>query len=213
MMNRSNRIAVLAMLLLCATPFAPVWAQSPAPTPVIEPQIDRRDIRIPKISASDLEIGLFTGILSVEDFGAESSQGVRIGYHVTEDFFVEGTYGRSTVSDQAFYDRAIPIFTQRVHDLTYYHASIGYNLFPGEVFIGRNRAITSAVYLVAGLGNVNFAEEDHTAYNFGFGIRVLPFDWLSLRLEMRDHVWESDLLGKKEFKHNFEMTFGLGAYF
>jgi len=190
---------------------AVVGAQTPAP--VIEPEIDRREIIVPRIDATDLEIGVFAGILSIEDFGAEASYGARIGYHVTEDFFVEATYGTSTISDQSFFDRGIPIFTQRELDLTYYHAAVGYNLFPGEVFIGKNRALTSAVYVIAGLGNVSFADVDHTAYNFGFGIRVLPFDWLSLRLEARDHIFESDLLGKQEFKHNFEMTFGLGAYF
>jgi outer membrane beta-barrel protein len=187
------------------------WAQTPAP--VIEPQIDRRDVSVPKISARDIEVSAYTGILSVEDFGAESSSGFRIGYHITEDFFVEATYGTSTVSDQSFFDRGIPIFTERNVELEYYYASLGVNLFPGEVFIGRNWAMTSAVYLTGGIGNVSFADQDQTAYNLGIGIRVLPWDWLSFRFEVRDHIFESDLLGKKEFKHNFEMTLGIGAYF
>jgi len=73
--------------------------------------------------------------------------------------------------------------------------------------------MTSAVYLIGGVGNVNFNREDHTAFNFGIGIRVLPVDWVSLRFEMRDHMFESDLLGKNELKNNFEMTLGLAAYF
>jgi len=194
--------------LLCAA-----GASAQTQTPVIEPQIDRRDVRVPKISARDFEIGGYIGVLSIEDFGAESSSGFRIGYHVTEDFFVEGVFGRSTVSDQAFFDRGIPIFTERNAKLEYYHASLGVNLFPGEVFIGRNWAMTSAVYMIGGIGNVSFADQDQTAYNLGIGIRVLPWDWLSLRFEVRDHIFESDLLGKKEFKHNFEMTLGIGAYF
>lgn len=201
------------MLLVAVAVSAQAQVPAPGPEPVVEPQIDRRDVSVPRIDATDLEIGAYTGILSVEDFGAESSSGYRVAYHVTEDFFVEGIYGTSTVSDLAFYNLGIPIFTRRQVDLTYYHASIGYNLFPGEVFIGRNWALTSAVYVVGGIGNVNFASEDNTAYNFGFGIRLLPVDWLSMRIEMRDHIFESDLLGKKEFKHNFELTFGLGAYF
>jgi outer membrane beta-barrel protein len=207
--NGKNCGLGLLLIGLMLPPAAPAQTS----TPVIEPELDRREVIVPRIDATDLEISVFAGILSIEDFGAEASYGARIGYHVTEDFFVEATYGQSTISDQSFFDRGIPIFTQRELDLKYYHAAVGYNLFPGEVFVGKARAFTSAVYVIGGLGNVSFADVDHTAYNFGFGIRVLPFDWLSLRLEARDHIFESDLLGKKEFKHNFEMTFGVGAYF
>jgi hypothetical protein len=42
---------------------------------------------------------------------------------------------------------------------------------------------------------------------------VLPKDWLSARFEIRDHMFSSDLLGKNQLTHNFEMTLGLGAYF
>ena len=203
---------ILTMGLATATVAS---AQSPeqVPAPVIEPQIDRRDIRVPKISANDIELGAFSGILSIQDFGAKSSSGFRLGYHVTEDFFVEGTSGRSSVSDLSFRRLGIAILNNQEVDLTYYYLSVGYNLFPGEVFFGKNWAMTSAVYLVGGVGNVNFNREDHTAFNFGIGIRVLPVDWLSMRFEIRDHMFDSDLLGRNELKHNFEMTLGLSAHF
>ncbi len=193
----------------------PATAQSgeSVPEPVIPAQVDRRSVHIPKISANDIEIGAYLGVLSVQDFGAKPSAGLRLGYHVTEDFFVEGMYGRSKVSDQAFRRLGVAIFSKEVVDLTYYYLSIGCNLFPGEVFLGKNWAMTSAVYLVGGVGKVNFDGENHTAYNFGIGIRALPVDWFSMRFEMRDHMFNSDLLGKNELKHNFEMTLGLAAYF
>jgi outer membrane beta-barrel protein len=181
--------------------------------PVIPPQVDRRDVHIPKISANDVEIGAFVGILSVQDFGTKPSAGLRLGYHVTEDFFLEGIYGRSKVSDQSYRRLGIAIFNSEEVPLTYYSLSVGWNLFPGEVFLGKNWAMTSAVYLVGGVGNVNFNSENHTTYNFGIGIRVLPVDWFSMRFEMRDQMFTSDLLGKNELKHNFEMTLGAAAYF
>ena len=39
---------------------------------------------------------------------------------------------------------------------TYYNLSLGYNLLPGEVFIGRNLAMTSALYMIGGIGSVEF---------------------------------------------------------
>jgi outer membrane beta-barrel protein len=81
------------------------------------------------------------------------------------------------------------------------------------VFVGKDWAMTSAVYLIGGVGNIKFDKESHIAYDFGIGIRVLPKDWLSARFEIRDHMFSTDLLGKNELTHNFEMTLGLAAYF
>jgi|SRR5882672_1190855 len=206
-----SALTVTMSLLVASAAMA--QSKESVPEPVIPAQVERREVHIPKIRANDVEFGAFAGILSVQNFGAKPTAGLRLGYHVTEDFFLEGTYGRSKVSDQSYRQLGIPIFTKEEMPLTYYYLSVGVNLFPGEVFLGKDRAMTSAVYLVGGVGNVNFASENHTAYNFGIGIRVLPVDWFSMRFEMRDQMFTSDLLGKNELKHNFEMTLGLAAYF
>ena len=212
-----TNLTILSLLMMTLSVIAPATATAQsaesAPEPVIPAQVDRRNVHIPKISANDIEVSAFTGVLSVQDFGAKSSSGLRLGYHITEDYFVEGMYGRSTVSDQSFRRLGIAIFSKEEVPLTYYYLSIGCNLFPGEVFLGKNWAMTSAVYLVGGVGSVTFNGEHHTAYNFGIGIRVLPVDWFAMRFEMKDHMFASDILGKNELKHNFEMTLGLGAYF
>jgi len=205
----------LLLALTCLIVPAAAAAQSPeqVPEPVIPAQVERRDVHVPKIKANDIEAGAYLGILSVQGFGTKPSSGLRLGYHVTEDFFLEGTYGRSKVSDESYRRLGLSLFSSEVIPLTYYNLSIGVNLFPGEVFVGKDWAMTSAVYLVGGVGNVKFNGESHTAYDFGIGIRVLPKDWLSARFEIRDHMFSSDLLGKNELTHNFEMTLGIAAYF
>jgi outer membrane beta-barrel protein len=204
---------LLALAFAIVAPAAAAQSTEQIPEPVIPAQVDRRDVHVPKIKANDIEAGAYLGILSVQGFGTKPSAGLRLGYHVTEDFFLEGTYGRSKVSDESYRVLGIPIFSSEVVPLTYYNLSVGVNLFPGEVFVGKDWAMTSAVYLVGGVGNIKFANESHIAYDFGIGIRVLPKDWLSARFEIRDHMFSSDLLGKNQLTHNFEMTLGLGAYF
>ena len=213
MTNPRIFLFLIATMSTAAPAAAMAQSAESVPEPVIPAQVDRRNVHIPKISANDIEVGGFVGVLSVQDFGARPSSGLRLGYHVTEDYFIEGMYGRSTVSDQSYRRLGIAIFNNEEVPLTYYYLSVGANLFPGEVFLGKNWAMTSAVYLVGGVGNVNFNGENHTAYNFGIGIRALPVDWFSMRFEMKDHMFASDLLGKNELKHNFEMTLGIAAYF
>jgi len=183
------------------------------PDQVIQPEVDRRDVKNPKIKSSDFEIGAYAGILSVEDFGSSAVYGARLVYHVTEDYFVEGLYGRSTVSDQSFCDVGLCLFPQREEPLTYYALSLGYNLFPSEIFAGKGHAMNSAVYLLAGVGNTSFADESHFTFNVGLGLRVLPRDWLALHLTIRDYLFSTDYLGTSKLTSNVELTCGLSVYF
>ncbi len=187
---------------------------------VIEPQVDRRNVTVPHISASDLEFGLYTGILSVENFGARSVTGGRLAYHLTDRLFVEGAYAGSTVSDQFYRDRALPVFTTAETKLRYYNASVGYNLLPGESFVTKNWAVASAFYLIAGLGTTTIERENFSTLNFGFGYRALLNDWFALHLDVRDYVFNSDILGrtgsssgKNQRTDNFEMTAGFSIFF
>src|SRR5215470_3717587 len=203
----NSALTRLFLALACAIGAQAAAAQSTEkiPEPVIPAQVERRDVRIPKIRANDVEIGAYVGILSVQGFTTKPSAGLRLGYHVTEDFFLEGAYARSKVSDESYRRLGIPIFPSEEVPLTYYDFSVGWNVLPGEVFAGQDWAMTTATYLIGGVGNLKFDKESHIAYNFGIGIRVLPKDWLSVRFEMRDRMFSTDILGKNQLTHNFEM--------
>ncbi|MDX1812872.1 MAG: outer membrane beta-barrel domain-containing protein, partial [Gammaproteobacteria bacterium] len=56
---------------------------------LIQPEVERRVVELPQIESDDFEITGFSGILSVEDFGANPVYGGRFAYHVNEDLFVE----------------------------------------------------------------------------------------------------------------------------
>jgi len=180
---------------------------------VIQPEVSRRDVKIPKIKSSDIEFGVYTGILSVEDFGSTSVSGARLAYHLTEDFFVEGVYGSSTVSDQSYCNVGLCLFPQRQEPLKYYALSLGYNLLPSEIFVGKRYAMNSAVYLLAGVGNTSFVNENHFTANLGLGLRVLPRDWLALHITIRDYLYNTDFFGTNKLTNNFELTGGLSVYF
>lgn len=213
-----NMKTLLRLVWLPALIPGPVLAADNPVTPesteqVILPQIDRREISVPHIRARDFEFGAYVGVLNIESFGVNPVYGARVGYHVTEDFFVEAAIAGSTVSDTAFRDLGIGIFAEEENSLIYYNLSVGVNLFPGEIFFGRGRAWGSAMYLIAGVGNTSYDILDNISYNFGMGLRVLPTQWWSVRVEMRDHMWKSDLLGTNKMTHNLEFTLGVSLSF
>ncbi|MGI9261080.1 MAG: outer membrane beta-barrel domain-containing protein, partial [Woeseiaceae bacterium] len=140
------------------------------PDQVIDPEVERREIKEPAIDTEDFEIGAFAGVMSIEDFGSDLVYGLRLAYHVTEGFFVEGTVGQTEAGLTSFeiLSGGAPILSDSERDYTYYNLNVGYNVLPGEAFIGDARAFNNSLYLIAGLGSTRFAGDDRFSVNFGF---------------------------------------------
>jgi outer membrane beta-barrel protein len=194
----------------------PVVVEEPQSEPtIIEPQVTRRVVKTPKIKAKDFEVGAYFGALSIQDFGTNPIYGVRAAYHVSEDIFLEAFVARSKAGTTSLEDvfPDITVVSESGRHFTYYDLDLGYNVLPGEIFLGRGRAFNSALYVTVGLGDVKFAEQDQFALNFGVGERLVITDWLALHLDVRDHVFETDLTGRTKNVHNIEGTLSLTTFF
>ena len=216
-----NRKPILAAML--SATLAPAWAQdtqasapasAPATEQVIVPQVERREVSKPRFASNDFAIGLYVGTYATQNFGASAVGGLRLSYHITEDFFVDGTYGRSKVSDEAFRN-VLPggIFVKRSEPLTYYALSAGYNVLPGEAFFGSNTAKATQGYILGGVGSTDFAGQKRQTFHLGFGLRLLLGDHFALQTDIRDHVFSLDLLGTRQTTQNLEVTAGLTVNF
>lgn len=210
-------VALLAAALLLTPLLAAAQAsepQRPANEQVIVPEVERREVRLPRIPSKDLIAGLFAGIYSTDSFGASPVLGLRLGYHLTEDFFFEAAYGRARVSDESF-RQILPggVFSSEKSTLSYYNVSLGYNLLPGEVFLGARRAKATVTYLIAGIGSTELDDQRNQTLNIGLGTRFLLGQRSALQLDLRDHIFSFDLLGERRSTHNLELTLGLSLFF
>jgi outer membrane beta-barrel protein len=197
-----------------------VFAQTPTgdstDTPqVVEPQLDRRDVRAPAIDSENFEAGGFVGTISIEDFGSSVVYGGQIAYHFTEDLFAEATIGTSKAGRTSFEDLSgsLELLTDSERQFTYYDLSIGWNLLPGEIFLGGHRAKPSSVYVALGAGSTRFGGDDHFTMIAGAGLRLLLTDSIAAHLGVRDQMFESDLLGSNKLTQNLQFTVGLTAFF
>ncbi|MCW9032023.1 MAG: outer membrane beta-barrel domain-containing protein [Gammaproteobacteria bacterium] len=182
---------------------------------LIQPEIERRTVELSNIDTEDFEVTGFVGVLSIEDFGANAVMGVRLAYHLNEDIFIEGSLAKSKAG-QTSYERlsgGTPLLTAAQREVLYYNVSIGYNLLPGESFLTRNTSFNSTVYLIAGVGNTTFAGSDKLTINMGGGFRLLATDWLALHIDVRNHIFNIDILAEDKTANNLEVTFGLSAFF
>jgi len=182
---------------------------------VIEPEVERREIREAKIDSEDFEIGAFVGVMSIEDFGSNVVYGARIAYHVTPGFFVEGSIGQSEggLTSYEILSGGAPLLSGSERQLTYYNLNLGYNILPGEAFIGAGHAYNSALYISAGLGSTRFAGDDRFTVNFGAGYRFLLTDSIAMHVDFRDHLFDIALLGEEKTAHNLEGTLGVTIFF
>jgi outer membrane beta-barrel protein len=221
-MRQQQHLAALlaaASALIGTQALAQAQPQQPGNEQVIQPEVERRQLRLPKFPSKDFEIGLYGGTYATENFGASAVGGVRLGYHITEDIFVQGVYAATKVSDEAF-RQIFPgggVFPQEKEKLTYYNLSAGWNILPGEVFLGRNRAFASQVYVIGGVGstkfNTGFGDLKRQSYNVGFGLRVMFHDRFGWQVDLRDHIYSLDLLGKRTSTQNLELTTGVSYFF
>jgi len=182
---------------------------------IITPDLERRVITEDKLDSENWEIGIYTGIFSIEDFGSNTVVGLKATYYVTEKFFVEANYGVTkagkTSTERLF--TFVDSLSEEQREYSYYNASVGYNLFPGEVFWGGNTAFNTDIYILAGIGNTTFNNDEFFTYSFGAGFRFYAKDWLAFNLTIKDHIFDSNVIGDTVAVNNLEATLGISMYF
>jgi len=205
----------LALLIISTLMLGTARAETGTPEQVIKPSLKREPIKPARIDTENFELGAYVGMLSIEDFGTGSVTGARLAYHFSEDFFAEASYGQTTAGKSSIEKDLIgsaQYLTDAEREYSYYNLSFGFNVLPGEAFIGSGRAFHTALYLVAGTGSTEFAGDDRHTLNLGFGYRFIFNDWLAGHLDARDHIFDIDLTGNKT-SHNLEVSTGLTLFF
>lgn len=181
---------------------------------VVEPKVERRDINEADIDTEDFEIGLFVGVISIEDFSNSSLVGARLTYHISEGFFTEASYGQATAGQTSFeiLSGGAPFLTEDERDYSYYDLSLGYR-FSGETFVTQNWVFNSDFYIQAGAGSTTFGSDDRSTVSVGAGYRLLLTDWFVVRVDAKDHIFKSELIGPEKNTHNLAFSLGMSIFF
>ena len=181
---------------------------------LIEPQIERVDFDESLIDSYDFELALYAGYLAIENFDTNLVTGLKIGYHVSEDFFVQASYGTSEVGETSFekLTGGAPLLSDDERDVEYYLISLGFNLFPGETFFTDSTTFNTVLYVSGGIGSTDFAGSDRHTIAYAVGHRTLFADGFSLDIEMRDLIFDMDVFGSNDTTHNLEFTLALNFF-
>lgn len=202
------------LLGLCLT-LAAVPAMAQDPIQVIEPTLERREFEPPAIDTENFEVGMFVGMISIDDFASEPVYGVRAAWHLSEDFFFEANLGMAE-ADLTSYEKlsgGAPLFEDSERDYQFYNLSVGWNLLPGEIYFSESRAFKSDLYLTGGVGGTDFLGDTWFTATIGIGYRLLINDWIALRMDVRDHIFDRDTFGEDETTQNIEWSTGVTFFF
>jgi len=182
---------------------------------IITPDLERRHIKEADLDQEDFEVGLYYGLLSIEDFGNNPVSGVSFSYHITEDLFAQANYAVSKAEKTSYeiLSGGVELLTPDQRDINYYNISLGYKILPGQVYISDKWHFNTGVYLIAGAGNTHFADKNYFTYNLGAGFNFYATDWLALDLSMRNYAFEHELFGLKKKTNNLESRLGLSLFF
>jgi outer membrane beta-barrel protein len=185
-----------------------------SPQSVIKPDLRRREINEAEIDSENFEVGLYVGIISIEDFSSSTVLGARAAYHINEDFFVEAIYGRARAGETSFeiLSGGSPFLTDDERDFRYYNLSAGYNL-NGEVFLSQDLVFNSATYFTLGAGSTEFGGDEHFTLSIGAGYRLLLTDYMAVHFDVRDQIFNSEIIGQEKSTHNIEYAVGATFFF
>ena len=181
----------------------------------IKADVERREVLDDVLDSENFEIGVQVGIISIEDFESSTWVSGHIAYHMTEFFYVKARYGQATAGETSFEKlvNAAPLLTDDERDFTYYGLNIGYNLMPGEIFLGRDLAFNSMFSIELGGGSTEFAGDDNFTVNFTANYRVFINDWAAWDIGMTDYIFDTQITGESKTTHNLNFTTGFSFYF
>jgi outer membrane beta-barrel protein len=206
-------VALLGLGFLTSTELA-AQSEEDESGNLIEPQIERVDFDESLIDSYDFELALYAGYLAIDNFDTNLVTGLKIGYHVSEDFFVQASYATSEVGETSFekLTGGAPLLSDDEREIEYYLISLGFNLFPGETFFTDSTTFNTVLYVSGGIGSTDFAGSDRHTIAYAVGHRTLFADGFSLDIEMRDLIFDMDVFGSDDTTHNLELTLSLNFF-
>lgn len=179
---------------------------------IIEP---KKDVEVAKAAAIDderFELGGFTGVLAVEDFNANLAWGLSLTYHISTRFVAQVNYGVSDI-EKATLEGDNNFLSDSDREFIYTNFLAGYKILPGRSFLGKSTKYNSDIYLLGGLGRIEFAGDTNTSFVFGTSYRVVFTDALTGNLDFRGHMVDRDFLDDDKTTFNPELVFGLNILF
>ena len=181
---------------------------------IIEPETRDRRVKAAEIDTERFELGVYGGLLSVENFNTNPVGGLSFSFHLTKQWLLQANAASSSFNLSSREENAgIELFPEDDEKLNYYDLNVGFKLLDGRSYFSQKRKYDSSLYIIAGAGNADFVGQSSTLINFGLSYRSVITDYLTLNVDIRNRIFEQTIGEETEQTNNGELTLGLNLLF
>ena len=134
-------------------------------------------------------------------------------YHMTEDFAVEATAGITQLTSKGGpeLERTFAVLQEKPRRQLTFDANLVWSIAHAKMRFGGD--ITHFdFYVTAGAGVVDSVLSSHTAANGGFGLKFFLGRAFAFRMDVRDHVFQQQLLSQTMWVNDISTTMGISIY-
>jgi outer membrane beta-barrel protein len=133
-------------------------------------------------------------------------------YHLTEDWGIEASFGwsklRSSVASRLEADRGVSVLPPDDRVLLLFTDLVWAPLH------GKAQLFTASIvhfdfYLVAGAGVIDNSTSLGAAGQFGVGMKMFLHPAVAVRVDVRDHLYQQQVLATHQYVNDFAVTLGL----
>jgi outer membrane beta-barrel protein len=167
----------------------------------------------PNIDTEYFDIGAFVGLINIQDFNSEIILGTSATFNANEDYFLQFNYLQADTSRSSFEQSQGALLAGNDRQFRHYDFLVGYNLFQGEHFFSSTKAKLTSFYLVGGVGDTEFGAEGSFTYTLGAGYQIALLRNVILKIDYRDYMYKTNLIGENKTTHNTQLSAGLSYSF
>lgn len=211
-MSNFRTTALCCICYALIAPLTGVAQEDKPPIKVIDPDKKITAANPAALDTEHFELGFYAGALSVEDFNTNPVLGAALRYYFNERFLLEGSLGTSETERANPEDNLDRDFNPE-RDFNYIGVAAGYRFLRGRSFWGKKRKYNTGLYVLAGLEQVDFADESNTGIVIGVSYKTVLTDYLTINLDFKDHIVNRDFVGDDKMTQNTEIIFGINTIF
>lgn len=215
MFHHRTRLLLL-LLAFGLTTLRPHAAPGACPEPPETDAGERKGIGqrdFPKSLRHELE--LLGGVYASEIMGLGPVASVAYTFHLNEDFALEADFA------WAYFSSALSGPVQSYtgysflpdHDARIYLGNLVWHPFHGKFMFFQSGVPHFDFFFLAGLGVTDSRTTVGLTYCVGVGVKVFVNSWLSVRIELRDHIHIQEVLAEQSLTNNLAFSLGVGVWF
>jgi len=210
MLNLRKLVSGITLVALSTSGIHQTWAQNKGPIKVIDPDKKIASANPAALDTEHFELGVYTGLLAVEDFNTNPVLGISLRYYFNEKYLIDGSFGTSE-TERANTEGNQDFNPER--DFQYFSLSGGYQLLKGRSFRGKKRKYNTGIYLLGGIEQVDFADNSNTGLVIGVSYKTILTDWLTVNLDFKNHIVNRDFIEDDKMTQNTEFAIGFSTLF